>query len=152
MSEPTLAHFCDLTIDLAPNIEMGEGRAGVRRIIPIIGGEVRGPHLEGRILPIGADWQTITRDGVAELEARYAFETNEGAVVEIDNRGVRHGPPEVLAAIAAGEDVDPSDYYMRTHARLESGHPDWQWVNRMMFVGTGGKVGSQVKVSLYVVS
>jgi hypothetical protein len=86
---------------------------------------------------------------VAELEARYAFETPEGAVIEIDNRGVRHGPPEVLAAIAAGEQVDPSDYYMRTHARLESGHPDWRWVNRMMFVGTGGKVGSQVKVSLY---
>jgi hypothetical protein len=151
MSVPTLEHFCDLTIDLAPNIEMGEGRAGVRRIIPIIGGEVHGPKVEGRILPIGADWQTITRDGVAELEARYAFETPEGAVIEIDNRGVRHGPPEVLAAIAAGEQVDPSDYYMRTHARLESGHPDWRWVNRMMFVGTGGKVGSQVKVSLYVV-
>lgn len=151
MQEPTLEPFCDLSIELSPSVEMGEGRAGVRRIIPIVGGRVSGPQVEGKILPIGADWQTVTRDGVAELVARYAFETTDGAVVEIDNRGVRHGPPEVLAAIAAGEQVDPADYYMRTHARLESGHDDWRWVNRMMFVGTGGKVGDRVHVSLFVV-
>ena len=151
LTPPTLEHVCDLHVELAPIREMGVGRGGVRRIIPIIGGTVRGPKLSGTILNLGADWQTVFADGCAQLDTRYAFETDDGALVEIINYGFRHGPPDVIARMAAGEAVDPSSYYMRTHARLESGHPDWRWVNRMMFIGTGGKVGSQVRVSLYIV-
>ena len=52
---------------------------------------------------------------------------------------------------AAGETVDPSDYYMRTHARLETGHPDYQWVNETLFLGVGGRLRSSVRLSLYAI-
>lgn len=148
---PTLKHFCDLFVELSPIIEMGNGRAGKRRIIPIIGGDVRGERVNGKILNVGADWQTILPDRTAELIARYAFETDDGAVIEIDNYGFRHGPPEVIEALAKGEDVDPADYYMRTMAKLETGDERYAWVNNRLFVGSGSRQAKSVKISLYEV-
>jgi hypothetical protein len=151
MKQPTLEHFCDLEVELAAPMEMGEGRSGQRRIIPIVGGEVRGEHIRGRVLNLGADWQTVFADGVAQLDTRYAFETDDGALVEIINFGFRHGPPEVVAALARGEPVDESAYYMRTQARLETGDPRYAWVNRMLFVGTGRRNRSSVEISLFAI-
>lgn len=148
---PGLAHICDLAVDLDPVLALGPGRAGERRIIPIVGGTVSGPRLQGRILNLGADWQTIFSDGMAELDTRYAMETNDGAVIEVINYGYRHGPPEIIAALAQGEEVDPNSYYMRTHARLETGDPRYAWVNRTLFLGHGQRRHAQVIVSLFSV-
>ena len=146
---PTLQHVCTLQVALAPIRTMGQGRAGHRRIIPIIGGTVSGPELSGRILNLGADWQTILADGMAELDTRYAMETHDGATIEIRNYGYRHGPKEVIDAIARGEEVDPGSYYMRTHARLETGDPRYAWVNRTLFVGTGTRQAESVRIELF---
>lgn len=151
LPQPTLCHVADLTIKLDPIVEMGQGQGGTRRIIPIIGGQVSGPAFSGEIMNVGADWQTIFASGLAELDTRYAFRTDDGAVIEIRNFGYRHGPADVMQKVAAGEDVDPSQYYMRTHARLETGHPDYQWVNNTLFVGVGGRLKSSVMLSLYAV-
>lgn len=145
----TLKHFCDLYVTLSPIIELGNGRSGKRRIIPIVGGEVRGERINGKILNVGADWQTILPDGTAELVARYAFKTDDGAVIEINNYGFRHGSPDVLEALARGEDVDSSAYYMRTQARLETGDPRYAWVNNRLFIGSGSRQAESVKIALY---
>lgn len=146
---PQTSYICTLKVELAPILEMGTGRAGHRRIIPIVGGEVHGPRLSGRILNVGADWQTIFDGGLAELDTRYAMETHDGAIVEIVNYGYRHGPKEVMEAVARGEDVDPASYYMRTHARLETGDTRYDWVNRTLFVGVGARNKQSVNVDLY---
>ena len=151
LPQPTLRHVADLTIKLDTIVEMGQGQGGTRRIIPIIGGQVSGPAFSGEIMNVGADWQTIFASGLAELDTRYAFRTDDGAIIEIRNFGYRHGPANVMQKVAAGEDVDPSQYYMRTHARLETGHPDYQWVNNTLFVGVGGRLKSSVMLSLYAV-
>ena len=148
---PVLSHVCDLEVDLDPIMEMGPGRSGQRRIVPIVGGRVDGPRLNGRILNLGADWQTVFHDGMAELDTRYAIETGDGAVIEIRNYGLRHGPPEVIAAIARGDEVDPATYYMRTQARLETGDARYAWVNRTLFVGNGARLAGKVIVSLFAV-
>lgn len=148
---PALTHVCDLQVELDPIRELGHGRAGQRRIIPIIGGRVEGPKLSGRLLNLGADWQTIWESGVAELDTRYAMETHDGAVIEIINYGYRHGPPEVLARLMAGEAVPADQYYMRTQARLETGDPRYEWVNRTVFIGSGSRQARGVVVSLFAV-
>lgn len=149
---PALEPVCELVVELSRPHEMGPCPTGTRRIIPIVGGTASGPLLNGRILNIGADWQTVSADGVADLDARYAIETADGAVIEVLSQGVRHASPEVAARIAAGEAVDPADYYMRTAIRLTSGHPDYAWVNRALFVASGGKQGSTVRLEVFRVA
>ena len=148
---PELQHVCDITVELSEIKEIGAGRASQRRIIPIIGGQVAGPLLNGRLLAVGADWQTIFANGLAELDTRYAMETDDGAVIEIVNYGFRHGPEEVLAAIVRGEKVPHENYYMRTSAKLETGDPAYDWVNKTLFVGTGARLKNTVLMTLYAV-
>ena len=95
---------------LAPPQELGDTPLGRRRIIAITGGRFSGARLSGRVLPGGADWQVIRSDGVADLDARYTLETNDGALIYVHNRGYRHGPPEILKKLISGEDVNPSLY------------------------------------------
>lgn len=148
---PTLRHVSDLTVALDPIRHMNHGRAGIRRIIPIVGGQAKGPLINGKILNVGADWQTQFASGLTELDTRYAIETDDGATIEIKNYGYRHGTPEVLDALVRGEDVSPDAYYMRTHARLETGDDRYAWVNRTLFVGRGARLNGLVQMSLFAI-
>ena len=151
LPRPVLVQVCTLQVDLAPIREMGRGRAGQRRIVPITGGRGEGPELRGRVLDVGADWQTIFDGGLAQLDTRYAMETHDGAVIEIVNFGLRHGPRDVMEAVGRGEAVDPARYYMRTQARLETGDTRYDWVNRTLFVGCGAREASRVRIDLYAI-
>lgn len=144
-----LEPVCDLVVELSPAHEMGTAPSGTRRIIPIVGGTASGALINGRILNVGADWQTVQAGGVAQLDARYAIETDDGAVIEVVSQGIRHASTEVAARIASGEAVSPSDYYMRTAIRLDSGHPDYAWAGRSIYVADGGKVGNTVRLAVY---
>jgi hypothetical protein len=139
-------------ITLAPAQELGESPLGRRRIINITGGTFRGERLSGKVLPGGADWQVIRADGVADLDARYTLETSDGALIYVRNHGYRHGPAEVLKKLAAGEDVDPSLYYMRTAPLFETGDPRYAWLNRLICVGTGARRKSSVHLEIFEVN
>ena len=76
---------------------------GVRRIIPVIGGEVRGAGINGKVCAFGADYQIIRPSELIELEAKYAFETDDGAVIYVENRGIRFGPAELMQRLKRGE-------------------------------------------------
>lgn len=143
----TLRPLCDLRVTLGAPIELGTNARGRRRIIPITGGTVDGERVRGRVLALGADWQTILADGTAELDARYVIETPDGALIDVRNFGYRHGPDEVIARLARGEEVDPSLYYMRTQPRFETGDPRYSWLNRTICVGTGSRHGDHVRIS-----
>ena len=149
LDPPALRPVCDFIVELDLILEMGTNSAGQRRIIPIVGGKVEGERLNGEILRLGADWQTVHSDGLADLDARYAIRTDDGAVIEVRNSAIRHGPPEIMARVAAGEDVDPSLYYMRGHLRLETGDPRYDWVNRALFVCAGGRRAASVILSIW---
>lgn len=138
-------------ITLAPPQELGESPLGRRRIINITGGTFRGERLSGKVLPGGADWQVIRADGVADLDARYTLETSDGALIYVRNHGYRHGPADVLKKLAAGEDVDPASYYMRTAPLFETGDARYAWLNRLICVGTGARRKSSVHLEIFEV-
>jgi hypothetical protein len=138
-------------IELAPAQELGAGPLGRRRIIAITGGRFFGERLSGRVLPGGADWQVIRADGVAELDARYTLETADGALVYVRNRGFRHGPAEVLKRLAAGENIDPARYYMRTTPLFETGDERYAWLNRIVCVASGARRPAAVELEVYEV-
>ena len=79
------------------------------------------------------------------------METDDGALIEVVNYGFRHGPADVIERLAAGEEVPPESYYMRTQARLETGDARYAWVNRTLFVGTGARQRSSVRISLFAI-
>ena len=146
-----LEPFAHAEIALAPAHELGEAPLGRRRIIPITGGRFSGPRIAARVLGGGADWQIVRRDGVAELDARYTLQTDDGALIDVRNHGLRHGPAEVLAKLARGEPVDPSSYYMRTTPRFETGDERYAWLNRMVCVATGARHAAAVELDIYEV-
>jgi len=129
----------------------GRSPYGERRVIAITGGHVEGPRLRGRILPGGADWQIVRTDAVIDLDARYAIETDGGARILVRSDGMRHGPPDVLAALHRGEQVDPSHYYFRSVMRLETADPALAWLNRMLALGRGVRERSVVRLDVYEV-
>ena len=151
ITPPALSHLCELFVELGKPMELGPAPRGRRRIIPIIGGTVKGDRLKGRIMDLGADWQTVFADGTAELDTRYSMQTHDGAIIDIRNFGYRHGPPDVLAALGRGELVDPSLYSMRTHPRFETGDPRYEWLNRLIAIGTGVREPAAVRVSVFEV-
>jgi hypothetical protein len=136
-------------ITLAAPQELGETPQGRRRIIGITGGRFSGERLSGRVLPGGADWQVIRADGVADLDARYTLETEDGALIYVRNRGYRHGPAEVLKKLSSGENVEPSLYYMRTTPRFETGDARYAWLNRIVCVATGARRAAAVELEVF---
>jgi hypothetical protein len=138
-------------ITLAAPQELGDTPQGRRRIIGITGGRFTGERLSGRVLPGGADWQVIRTDGVADLDARYTLETGDGALIYVRNRGLRHGSPEIISKLAAGDVVDPTLYYMRTTPSFETGDARYSWLNRMVCVATGARRAAAVELDVYEV-
>lgn len=78
---PALQHIFDLTVYVAAPIEAGNvnglNSRGKRRIIPITGGTVTG-HVQGKVLPGGADFQIVVSETTADLDARYMIELDNG--------------------------------------------------------------------------
>ena len=138
-------------ITLAAPQELGDSPLGRRRIINITGGRFSGERLAGRVLPGGADWQVIRPDGVADLDARYTLQTNDGALIYVRNHGYRHGPADVIRKLAAGEAVDPSLYYMRATPLFETGDARYAWLNRIICVATGARRPSAVELEVFEV-
>ena len=136
----------------APPYELGPtSDLGQRRIIPITGGHFSGPLLSGDILDNGADWQVVTRDGVALIDTRYLLRLADGALAYLQTQGFRHGPAEVIAALARGEDVDPASYYFRVTLRFETASAEFGWLNRTVAVGAAMRHAKAVVYDAYAV-
>src|SRR6266404_5788205 len=110
---------------------------GTRATVPISGGRFEGPRLRGRVVPGGGDWLLLRSDGVLELDLRITLETDDHALIYMTFQGLRHGPPDVIAALARGEAVDPASYYFRTVPRFETSTEKYAFLNRIITVGVG---------------
>jgi hypothetical protein len=128
-----------LQVEVAGSQKIGAVPHGTRVTAPIASGRFEGPRLRGKVLPGGADWTLLRGDGVLELDLRLTLETDDGALVHMASFGLRHGPPEVIAALARGTRVDPSTYYFRTMPRFETAHPKYAFLNRLLAVAIGDR-------------
>ena len=129
-----------LRVTVATPQNIGAVPHGTRRTVPITGGDFDGPRLRGSVLPGGSgDWLLLRADGVLELDFRATLRTDDGALISMRSFGLRHGPPEVMEALARGEAVDPAAYYFRTTPRFETSHPKYAFLNRRITVATGDR-------------
>jgi hypothetical protein len=153
MAVPTLAtrYVFTITARIGGVTSAGDIGHGVRRIIPVTGGEVRGERVNGKVCAFGADFQIIRPNELIELEAKYAFETDDGAVIYVENRGLRFGPIELMQQLKRGEPVDPRLIYFRTAPRFETGSEKYRWLMESLFIGSAARHVDRVVVDVHQV-
>ena len=81
-----------------------------------------------------------------------AIETDDGALIQIRNKGLRHGPVEVMRRLVAGEDVDPSEYYFRTVPEFIAPDGPYEWLNRSIFICSGARYANSIKLWVWRVT
>src|ERR1700744_3249125 len=140
-----------ITAHIAGVTTAGDIGSGIRRIIPITGGEVKGEGINGKVCPFGADFQIIRPNELIDLEAKYAFETDDGAVVYVENKGMRFGPVELLQKLKRGEPVYPNLIYFRTVPKFETGHEKYRWLMQHIFVASAARHADRVVIDVHQV-
>lgn len=149
---PALQHVLDLTVYVSAPIEAGSvtglNSRGKRRIIPITGGTVTG-HVNGKVLPGGADFQIVVSETTADLDARYMIELDNGEYIFVQNRALRRGSAADIAKLVRGEPVAPEAIYFRCVPTFEVSSPALEWLTQSIFVGTGARFHDHVQLSIY---
>lgn len=128
----------ELRLQVPQVVDLGETPLGRRRVAPVTGGVFEGDRLKGQVLGAGAgDWLLQRNDGTLVLDVRLLLRTDDDALISMSYRGVRHGPPDVMARLAAGEAVDPASYYFRIAPSFETSSSKYGWLNRVLAIGRG---------------
>jgi len=152
LPEPRLSLAYRLEATLGEPLPLGETAHGQRRIVPLTGGVFTGPSMSGKLVSGGsADWQVVLPDGTALADLRYTLETEAGRLLYVQARGVRHGSADVLARLARGDDVEPSEYTFRSSIQIETAAAELEWLNKGVFIAVGGREPGRVIYETYLV-
>jgi hypothetical protein len=151
-SVPRLQFAFEILAEVNPPVTAGPGANGERKHIVITGGTLRGPLLNGRILPGGSDWLWQRPDGTAEIHAHYTVQLDDGTPVYLRNLGLRHAEPAVLARLRAGEQVPASEYYFRTAPVFDAPDGPHAWLRNRCFVGSARPGPGVVRIMVYLVT
>ena len=149
---PELTWVFSIMVEVDPAIEQGEIDGGRSRFIPITGGTVYGPRLQGEVISGGGDWQTVRPGGLTEIEARYFVRAQDGTVIEIHNPGVRVADAATIEQLVRGEDVPQDSYYFRTTPRFRVTAGLHDWLERQVFVARGVRFPDRVIIDYYAVN
>jgi hypothetical protein len=152
LPDPFLTRVYRLEATVGEPLDLGDVAQGRRRIVPLTGGTFTGPELNGKLLPgSSADWQIVLPDGTALGDIRYTLQTDDGDLLYVQSRGVRHGSADVLERLARGEDVDAAEYIFRTWATIETAAPALDWLNKGVFISVGARQRGGVIYETYMV-
>jgi Protein of unknown function (DUF3237) len=146
---PALLPMTRIECEVGSIHSLGITPTGERRYVPLSGGRVSGPELNGQIVEGGVDWQWLRSDGVIEIAAHYVIRADDGGLIEVRSDGLRHGSAEVLAQLARGETVPRDAMYFRTAVRFTSGAAAWAHLNRVIAIACGAREARLVKLDLY---
>jgi hypothetical protein len=152
LPEPALTRVYRLEATVGEPLDLGDIAQGHRRIVPLTGGTFTGPELNGKLLPgSSADWQIVLPDGTALGDIRYTLQTDDGDLLYVQSRSVRHGSADVLERLARGGDVDASEYTFRTSTEIETAAAGLEWLNKGVFVSVGARQRGGVIYETYLV-
>jgi uncharacterized protein DUF3237 len=146
-----LAPLMTIAVEVEETVSAGVTPIGEVRLVRFTSGTFEGDGLRGHLLPGGTDWQQVRADGALEIRAHYLLQTDRGEVLEVISEGLRDAPPRVLARIAAGETVDPAEYYFRTHIRFRTASERLGHLNRLLAVSSGSRQARSVSLKVFAV-
>ncbi|MDR7183518.1 hypothetical protein J2X85_000541 [Microbacterium trichothecenolyticum] len=150
MNDPVLEYAFEIRVDIDPHFRIGRSADEELTFTPVAGGTVAGPLLNGEVLAGGGDW-AVERSGTAQLEARYLLRADDGAVIDILNRGYYRASDDVIARVEAGEHVPEDEYYFRTAPVFQTDAAPHRWLAEHQFIGLARDEDGQVCVRVYVV-
>jgi hypothetical protein len=134
-----LIQECSFTAMLKPPLAIGAGPIGTRMYYEVIGGEVTGERLRGKVVG-GGEWALIGPDGFLRVDVRLQVETHDAAFLYVQYVGLLELNAAVMSAIETAGGTDFDDQYFYTNPRFETGDPRYAWVNTTFFVGEGRAV------------
>ncbi|MDE1949905.1 MAG: DUF3237 domain-containing protein [Burkholderiales bacterium] len=146
---PALVPMTQVRCEVGALVTLGPAKHGERRYVPLGGGTVRGPELNGTLVEGGVDWQIQRSDGVLEIAAHYVIRSEDGALIEVQSDGLRHGPPEVMQRLARGESPGRDEYFFRTLMRFTTGAPQWLHLNKVLAIAVGQREARSVLLDVY---
>lgn len=124
---------------------------GRRQLVPCPEGEITGPDFHGYIMPAGIDHQLVRSDGVAEINASYGFQLDDGRTLYIHVEGIRTVPKEYAETVKAGGAVDPKLFYYVTTPKFEVYDESLKWMTEKIFVCDGTRLPDAVLLTYYTV-
>jgi hypothetical protein len=133
-----------------PLFVVGQTPNGFRRIGLVPGGSFEGERLSGEVVS-GNDWQSVRSDSCVKLDVRLLLKTTDGALIVMMYTCLRAGPPAIIEKLDRGEPVDPGSYYFRMTPTFETAAPQYDWINRIMAVGTGHRLPEGPLYSIFEV-
>jgi hypothetical protein len=133
-----------------PLLVVGQTPNAFRRIGVIQGGTFEGDRLSGEVLS-GNDWQEVRNDSCIKLDVRLVLRTTDGALIVMTYQCLRAGTPEVMEKLDKGEDVDPTSYYFRMNPVFETSAKKYDWMNRIIAIGTGHRLPDGPLYSIFEV-
>lgn len=146
---PALLPMTRVHCEVGALVSLGQGKHGERRYVPLGGGTVSGPELNGTLVEGGVDWQINRSDGVLDIAAHYVIRTDDGALIEVQSDGMRHGPAEVMARLARGDAVPRDEYFFRTIMRFQTGATQWLHLNKVLALACGQREATRVVLDVY---
>ncbi|KAF1071979.1 DUF3237 domain-containing protein [Variovorax sp.] len=149
---PSLEHFADLRVEVGEPQVLGRGPGGLRRVVPITGGQAQGHGWTARVLPGGSDFQLIVGETLSVLDARYGLETDAGDLVYVQNHAIRSASRETMARLLRGEPVDPAQVYFRCTPHFETASPALAWIAERLFLGAGVRRPAEVVMRFWAVN
>jgi len=152
MNEYGLEHILTYTGRLvSPPEVIGPLPEGIRVNFYSAGGEVSGPKIRGKLRPVGGDWATVCKDGVARLDVRTTFETHDGALILVTYHGVIDLGEDGYDTFLRGE--MPAVARIRTSPLFSTSHPDYLWLTRLFCLGVGEyqRATNEAKYDVYAV-
>jgi hypothetical protein len=151
---PRFEHAFTIAIGLAQAFWVKPpARGDARAAVHAAAGEVTGPRLNGRVIPMsGGDFPLLRPNGVIDFDARYLLEADDGAIIYLENRGYRWArSDEAAQRISRNEDVPFDDYYMRVTPRFDAPEGPHEWLTRHVFVGVAEKLPGANRIHYFVV-
>ncbi|MEN9553482.1 MAG: hypothetical protein RLY24_1077 [Actinomycetota bacterium] len=124
-----------MSATLAPPSLVPGGPNGTRVIVPITGGTVTGPKINGTVDALGADWLTMRADGTAQLDVRALIRTHDGAVIHTTYKGIMapHGDSRRIT----------------TAPLFETGDANYAWLNSIQAIAIGAPGDGVVDYDVY---
>ncbi|MEU3463998.1 DUF3237 domain-containing protein [Streptomyces sp. NPDC006733] len=146
---PALTFAFEIRAHVAETLHIGHGDGEVTEFTPITGGSVDGPLLRGKVLAGGGDWSS-TRGTVCELDARYLIQAEDGAVIDIANRGFYRPEADSPDQYDGDLQVSEAGHYYRTSPVFRTDAPAHRWLTGTVFVGLARPDGDdEVVIRMY---